>query len=927
MPDFGHILKNIFGSKNERMVKAVLPIVERVNALEARTEAWSDAELRESTALLRARLDKGETLDDVLPDAFAACREASKRTIGLRHFDVQILGGVVLHKGMIAEMVTGEGKTLVATLAVYLNALVGNVHVVTVNDYLARRDAEWMRPVYEALGMAVGAIQAHMMSRDRIPIYRGDVTYGTNSEFGFDYLRDHMKVTLEDQCQRKLRYAVIDEVDSILIDEARTPLIISGPAEEERGLYEEADKIARRLKPGEDFEVKEKEHQCVLSEEGLEKAERLAGVSFYSEEGTDWPHLLEQALRAHNIYKRDVDYVEQDGEIIIVDESTGRLMNGRRWSDGLHQAVEAKEQIEIREENQTLATITYQNFFKLYEKLGGMTGTAATEAAEFWKIYKLDLVTIPTNRPLLRTGADDRIYRTEKEKYSAVIDEIVRVHETGRPILVGTTSIEKSERVSKMLAARDRTIAHKLLNAKQHEKEASIIADAGHRGNVTIATNMAGRGTDILLGPGVATSGGLHIVGTERHEARRIDNQLRGRAGRQGDPGSSQFFLSLEDDLMRKFAPDWVGRFLSRLGMAEGEEISAPMVTNAITRAQKKVEAYNFEIRKNLLEYDEVMDIQRKEVYGLRQSVLAGDEKKQHAVIDRMVRRVVADHAEALLGRAVPPNDRKPEELAGWFRRHFAVDATAADAGPTPVEAKEKLARIALDKWKRREGEVTAPMMRRLERFLLLNSIDAKWKDHLRAMDALKTGVGMRGYGQMDPKVEFKTEGHKIFSDMIQSIREEVTDLLFKIRLREEDESHLADRWGGAPDAATVAPADSAPAPQAPSAPRPPPAATTTFSAVRPAPLAPPEASASPSPTNGAPLPPSAPPSMPRPAPPMPSGPSAFRAARAGVPVGSEGAAQASRGPLRRDVEKVGRNDVCPCGSGKKYKKCHGEGE
>ncbi len=888
MADLGDFFKRIFGSKNERTVKSVLPLVERVNALEPSFEALSDAGLRAKTAEFRERRKKGETLDDLLPEAFAAAREGSKRTIGLRHFDVQLIGGVVLHKGMIAEMVTGEGKTLVATLAVYLNALDGNVHVVTVNDYLARRDAEWMRPVYESLGMTVGAIQAHMLSQERVPVYARDVTYGTNSEFGFDYLRDNMKDRRELQAQGGiggLRYAVIDEVDSILIDEARTPLIISGPAEEERGLYEEADKIARKLKPGEDFEVKEKEHQCVLSEEGLEKAERLAGVSFFEGGVTDWPHLLEQALRAHHIYKLDTDYVVLEGEIIIVDEFTGRLMNGRRWSDGLHQAVEAKEGIEVREENQTYATITYQNFFKLYKKLAGMTGTAATEAAEFWKIYKLEVTTIPTNRPLIRIVSDDRVYRTEKEKFQAVVEEILEVHATGRPILVGTTSIEKSERLSGMLLRRG--VQHAVLNAKQHEREAQIVAEAGQDGKVTIATNMAGRGTDIILGTGVAGKGGLHIVGTERHESRRIDNQLRGRAGRQGDPGSSQFFLSLEDDLMRKFAPDWVANFLGKLGMSDGQDITHPMVTKAITRAQKKVEAYNFEIRKNLLDYDEVMDIQRKEVYGLRQDVLEGHDERLRAVIEDMIGAVVETHVDASLSKRAEPQDRDPKALGAWFRRHFLVDCDDARVAKGAEEAKVHLTEAAIDRWHRREQELGVEDMRRLERFLLLNSIDAKWKDHLRAMDGLRTGVGLRGYGQLDPKVEYKVEGHRMFKEMIQSIREEVTDLLFKVRLRSEDEKHLGDRWGGAQPEG----------PPPPPSPREPPAGGLGAGVPRPPP-APGEGGAA---------------------------ANAFKsAAREGKPVGSTADAKAAQ--IRRNEPKVGRNDPCPCGSGKKYKKCHGAG-
>ncbi|MFV1958364.1 MAG: preprotein translocase subunit SecA, partial [Planctomycetota bacterium] len=699
------VLQAIFGRRSDRIIKRVLPVVEQVNALEPGFVRLDDAALRGKTDEFRERIGRGETLDDLLPEAFAACREASKRALGQRHYDVQLIGGWALHNGFIAEMVTGEGKTLVATLAVYLNALPGEgVHLVTVNDYLARRDAAWMRPVYEALGLTVGTIQAPMSNEERIPEYRCDVTYGTNSEFGFDYLRDNMKIRKDSQVQRSLNFAVVDEVDSILIDEARTPLIISGPSEDDRAKYEEADAVARRLVPGEDFEVKEKEHQCVLTEEGQEKAERLAGVDFWEAGESDWPHLLEQALRAHHIYKRDKDYVAKDGEIIIVDEFTGRLMEGRRWSDGLHQAVEAKEGIHPRAENQTLATITYQNFFKLYEKLAGMTGTAMTEAAEFWKIYHLDVLDIPTNRPLIRLEQDDMIYRTEPDKYRAVVEEVAQVHETGRPILVGTTSIEKSERISDML--RRRGIEHEVLNAKHHEREAEIVAQAGQPGRVTIATNMAGRGTDILLGPRVAERGGLHIIGTERHESRRIDNQLRGRAGRQGDPGSSQFFLSLEDDLMRIFAPEWVGRFLGRIGLEGGEAITAPMVTRAIVKAQKKVESRNFEIRKNLLEYDEVMDIQRKEVYGLRQALLEEDEEHQREVLEDFIAEVVGKHVEAMLGKEAPPAERDPEKVAGWFRRHFGVDASAERIDPQDLDAaKAYLVGRAMETWKRREEE------------------------------------------------------------------------------------------------------------------------------------------------------------------------------------------------------------------------------
>src|SRR5262249_55284605 len=665
-------LIRLFGNSNERQIRRMRPIVVAINELEPAMQALSDAELRGKTAEFRQRLAQGETLDDLLPESFAACREAGRRYLKMRHYDVQLMGGMVLHGGNIAEMVTGEGKTLVATLAAYLNALEGKgVHVVTVNDYLARRDAEWMSPLYNGLGLTVGAIQADMESAERQQIYGRDITYGTNNEFGFDYLRDNMKPTRELQAQGPLNYAIIDEVDSILIDEARTPLIISGPAFDDVRKYAEADRIARLLKKGAHFEVKEKERTCHLNDDGVREAEHLAGLeSFYTPGNMEWPHLIDNALKAHHLYKRDRDYVVQpNGEVVIVDEFTGRLMIGRQWSDGLHQAVEAKERVKIKEENQTLATITLQNFFKLYKKLAGMTGTAMTEATEFYKVYSLDVVAIPTNRELVRHNYPDVIFRYEREKMQAILDEIREVHESGRPVLVGTTSIEKSEELSEMLSQYG--IPHQVLNAKYHEREAEIVAQAGRRGAVTIATNMAGRGTDIILGGNpefmawadlkrltdedgrplyhtrldvpktvwdqavaryepemrtegreVATLGGLHIIGTERHESRRIDNQLRGRAGRQGDPGSSRFFLSLEDDLMRKFAGEWVSAVLTRLGMQEGEAIESRMVSRRIEGAQKKVEERNFDIRKNLLEYDEVMDEQRKRVYSFRQSLL-----------------------------------------------------------------------------------------------------------------------------------------------------------------------------------------------------------------------------------------------------------------------------------------------------------------
>ncbi|MDJ0976150.1 MAG: preprotein translocase subunit SecA [Planctomycetota bacterium] len=858
----GKLIKKVFGTRNDRVIKAAMPIVERVNALEPEFHALTDEQLRGKTDEFRRRLADDEDLDRLLPEAFAAVREASKRTLGMRHFDVQLIGGWCLHNGSIAEMTTGEGKTLSATLAVYLNALPGRgSHVVTVNDYLAKRDAEWMMPVYEAVGMTCGFIQSHMRAEQRQVAYGCDITYGTNSEFGFDYLRDNMKVTKELQVQRHRQFAVVDEVDSILIDEARTPLIITGQSELQYAKYEDADKVARRLKPGPDFEVKEKEHQCILTDDGMERAEGFAGLSFLEEGHTDWLHLLEQSLRAHHIYKRDKDYVVKDGEIVIVDEFTGRMMEGRRWSDGLHQAVEAKEHIRPRPETQTLATITYQNFFKLYDKLAGMTGTALTEAAEFWSIYGLDVVSIPTNRPMKRILHDDLIYANEKDKYAAVVEEIVRVNKEGRPILVGTTSIEKSEQISGMLSRRG--IEHVVLNAKQHEREALIVENAGLPGAVTIATNMAGRGTDIKLGQGVKTAGGLHIVGTERHESRRIDNQLLGRSGRQGDPGSCQFFLSLGDDLMRIFAPDWVASILGKLGLRDGEAIAHPMVSKAIIRAQKKVEGRNYEIRKNLLEYDEVMDIQRKEVYSLRNALLEEDEERQQEIIEDFIAVVIGDEIDRAIGKEVPADAKDPEGLASWFRRQFAQQASADDVSvDDPAATEDRLTEIVRRAWRRREEELTDGEMRAVERFLLLNSIDAKWKDHLHAMDGLKTGIGMRAYGQMDPKVEYKVEGHRMFSEMLASIRDEVTENFLKVRFSEEASQRLQARWSGGqavdmPDYQTGV------------------------------------------------------------------GAGLQDAGRTDdTPIGSAEAEPAK--PFVREQPKVGRNDPCPCGSGKKYKKCHG---
>jgi preprotein translocase subunit SecA len=731
-----HGLIRLFGSSNERKIRQMRPMVAQINELEPSMTALSEEELRAKTDELRQRRSRGESLDDLLPEAFAACREAGRRYLNMRHFDVQLMGGMVLHGGSIAEMVTGEGKTLVATLAAYLNALDGRgVHVVTVNDYLARRDAEWMSPLFHGLGMTVGAIQSEMDSEERQAMYACDITYGTNNEFGFDYLRDNMKPTKEMQCQKELFYAIIDEVDSILIDEARTPLIISGPAFDDVRKYAEADRIARALKRDLHFEVKEKERTCHLTDDGVREAEQIAGLeSFYTPGNMEWPHLIDNSLKAHHLYKRDRDYVVQpNGEVVIVDEFTGRLMIGRQWSDGLHQAVEAKERVKIKEENQTLATITLQNFFKLYKKLGGMTGTAMTEATEFYKVYTLDVVAIPTNCALVRVNHADVIFRYEREKMQAIIDEIKEVNTSGRPVLVGTTSIEKSEELAEMLKMYG--IEHRVLNAKFHEREAEIVAQAGRRGAVTIATNMAGRGTDIILGGNpefmawadlkrevdadgqpryqtrldvskevweeavgryepemrvegreVAAVGGLHIIGTERHESRRIDNQLRGRAGRQGDPGSSRFFLSLEDDLMRKFAGEWVANVLTRLGMQEGEAIESLMVSRRIEGAQKKVEERNFDMRKNLLEYDEVMDEQRKRVYSFRQSLLEGASPKE--MVLEMIDGQIQDAANRFLAE-----DYGAASFAEWAGQRLGAEITARDLKGAAFEDAEEIVR------------------------------------------------------------------------------------------------------------------------------------------------------------------------------------------------------------------------------------------
>lgn len=873
------ILTKIFGSTGDRAEKELRPVAEQVNSFEGSMRKLGDEELVAKTGEFRSRLSEGETLDDLLPEAFAVCREASRRVlktaggVAMRHFDVQIMGGVALHRGQIAEMSTGEGKTLVATLACYLNALEQKgVHVVTVNDYLAQRDRDWMAPLFEFLGLTSGAIQGEMDSVERLDMYACDITYGTNNEFGFDYLRDNMKIHLEQQVQGRGRnFAIVDEVDSILIDEARTPLIISGPAEKSTDKYHVADRVAKRLVKGQDFELKEKERSIVFTEAGIEKAEGLVGVkSFYVGKDMEWPHLLEQALKAHHVYHRDDHYLIDNGEVKIIDEFTGRALEGRTWSEGLHQAVEAKEGLQIRRENQTLATITLQNYFKLYSKLSGMTGTALTEAVEFDGIYKLRVAPIPTNKPLIRDDLPDVVYMTAREKYYAIVEEIDRVNKLGRPILVGTTSVEKSELLSGMLKRRG--IKHYVLNAKHHDREADIVAEAGQASRVTLSTNMAGRGTDIVLGEGVVERGGLHVVGTERHESRRIDNQLRGRCARQGDPGSSIFFLSLEDDLMRRFAGDKVQSMLKKIGMKEGEEISHPWVSRSIAKAQKKVEAYHFDIRKNLLEYDGVMNEQRTIVYDQRQIILEGDglsgmvqemmdEVCSLRVRDFLSMETIEESVEAG-GEVIEAYD-PVDDLENWARSSYGIEAgLQLDTGKSQVdhfgEFSDKILSAYQESYVVRTAANGEENMRRAERFILLMELDDKWKDHLHAMDTLRHAIGLRGYAQIDPKIAYKREGYEMFSEMLDNFRSSVTQLVLRVQVGEEDEQELDSGL----DEAEFQHSELAPGAQ-------------------------------------------------------PESP---------MQEASDPSRQAPVKTIVNKSPKVKRNDPCPCGSGKKFKKCCGMG-
>ncbi|MGD9851889.1 MAG: preprotein translocase subunit SecA [Nitrospirales bacterium] len=904
---FVRLLNILFGSKNERELKVLKPKVDKINELEASLQPLDDQGLAEKTQAFKKRLEAGETLDDLLPEAFAVCREMSKRCLGMRHFDVQLIGGMILHQGRITEMRTGEGKTLVATLPIYLNALEGKgVHLVTVNDYLAKRDAQWMGPLYHGLGLSIGIIQhdasflfdptydapdkrlQFLRPCTRQEAYGADITYGTNNEFGFDYLRDNLIVTdLRQGVQRELNFAIVDEVDSILIDEARTPLIISGPAEQSTDLYHQVNRIIPQLKKEEDYTVEEKTKTVTLTEEGNAHVERLLGLeNLYDLRHLNMVHHVIKALQAHVLYRRDVEYVVKDGEVIIVDEFTGRLMPGRRWSDGLHQAVEAKEGVKIANENQTLASVTFQNYFRMYNKLGGMTGTADTEAPEFAKIYNLEVNVIPTNRAMIRVDHPDVVYRTEKEKFQAIADEIKDYAEKGQPVLIGTISIEKSERLSALL--KHRGVKHHVLNAKFHEKEAEIIAQAGQKGAVTIATNMAGRGTDILLGGNaealfkqqviyrgeelteeeqakayetikaaceankkeVLALGGLHIVGTERHESRRIDNQLRGRAGRQGDPGSSRFFLSLEDDLLRIFASERVSNLMLKLGMEEGVPIEHRMVTKSIENAQKKVEGHNFEIRKHLLEYDDVMNKQREVIYKHRQAVLKATD------VTEDILNMIEQTGEGLVDTFCPEEQYAEEwdlkGLAELIQGQYGLDLfhpdDMKDMGreglKEEVIEKLKQAYQAKTQYLIQEQGATPELVHYVERTILLQMIDQHWKDHLWGMDQMKDGIGLRGYGQKDPLAEYKREGYDMFAAMMGRIKSDTLERLFKFQLVRGE---------------------------------------------RPEPE-----------------------------------PEALKPVQLNLNRGGESAAVPPQKTVQRVEDKVGRNDPCPCGSGKKYKKCHG---
>ncbi len=885
------VAHKVFGSKNDREIKRMRPTVEAINRLEPEISAESDDRLRARIAEWKAKISaleerelREEAMDEALPEIFATVREAARRTLGQRHFDVQLIGGTVLHRARIAEMKTGEGKTLVATLPAVLNALTGRgVHIVTVNDYLARRDAEWMGQIYRFLGLSVGVIVHGLTDPERKAAYACDIAYGQNNEFGFDYLRDNMKFNLEDYVQREHHFAIVDEVDSILIDEARTPLIISGASEESTDTYYIVDRVIPRLRAEEHYTVDEKLRTAILTEEGVSRVEQMLGVSnLYDPRNILLVHHVNQALKAHTLFKRDVDYVVKDGQVVIVDEFTGRLMPGRRWSDGLHQAVEAKEGVKIESENQTLATITFQNYFRMYDKLAGMTGTADTEAQEFKEIYNLDVVVVPTNMPMIRADHHDVVFKTEQEKFDAVIEEIKECHEAGQPVLVGTVSIEKSERVANHL--KKTGIKHYVLNAKNHEREAEIVAQAGRFGAVTISTNMAGRGTDIVLGGNaefmaaaeagtkdpadenfrraldkyraqclaereqVLKAGGLHILGTERHESRRIDNQLRGRSGRQGDPGSSRFYLSLEDDLLRIFGADRLKGLMGRIGMDDGVPIEHRWISKAIENAQKKVEAHNFDIRKHLLEYDDVMNRQREVVYHRRKELLSGAPLKEDIVdmCDALIEEIVGAHADA---EDEPGHwDWKAIEDAFYkqFHNHFNF---RENANGRSIDHPDDLTEAGTERvralYEQREQEFTPPVMRQIEKIVMLQTLDSLWKDHLLAMDHLKESIGLRGYAQLNPLVEYQKEGFTMFESMMSTMQADVVEKVFSVQTAREQSVQQLEQQN--------------------------------------------------------------------------------RPQRVVMSHGGDTQQEAAPATVKREGEKVGRNDPCPCGSGKKYKRCHGK--
>ncbi|HVN68292.1 MAG TPA: preprotein translocase subunit SecA [Candidatus Binatia bacterium] len=868
---------------NERDVARLRRTAKAVNELEPQISALTDDELKAKTAEFRQRLEEGESLDTMLPEVFAVVREAGKRTVGMRHFDVQIMGGQVLYEGRIAEMKTGEGKTLVATLPVYARALEGRgVHVVTVNDYLARRDAEWMGPIYEFLGLKIGVIQHGLDSAQRREAYNCDITYVTNNEVGFDYLRDNMAWQVEDLVQRELYFALVDEVDSILIDEARTPLIISGPSQESGELYEKFAQIIPRMQKGEDYTVDEKAHAVPITEAGVAKVEKMLGIqNLYEQRNIELTHQLNAALKAWNLFHKDQQYIVKDGEVIIVDEFTGRLMYGRRYSDGIHQAIEAKEGIKVRGEDQTLATITFQNLFRLYDHLAGMTGTAKTEEREFRDIYGLDVVVVPTNMPMVRKDHSDIVYKSEKAKFDAVVDEIIEEHKKGRPVLVGTRSIEKSELLATML--RRKGVECNVLNAKYHEQEAEIIKDAGQEGQVTIATNMAGRGTDIKLGDGVARNGGLHIIGTERHESRRIDNQLRGRSGRQGDPGSSRFYVSLEDEVMRLFGGERMTSIMERVGFTDEQPIESGLVTKSIQRAQGKVENHNYEIRKHVLEYDDVMNKQRSVIYSDRRSTLEGTFDSR-AFMTQTLEAKVDEAVEENAPENVHPSEWDLEEMLNALEQIFPVKRSVKLedlAGKDREEIRRTLRETALAAYEAKEKEVTPEILRVVEqRYLLLPIIDRQWVDHLYVMDHLKTGIGLRGYGQKDPRVEYEKEAFEIFESLKNNIADEAVKGVFRVVIEH-----------GPPQAQTAAPGS----PQ--------------FEQIPSGELVPQPVAA------GNALPPQQVEQM---LGPMPG--TGRRVQQFHTNKDDDSPAK----PLQRDQPKVGRNELCPCGSGKKYKRCHG---